>query len=129
MKRRIPARYAPILFALLLSCFMSFVVTCIATERLTGIGPGFTHAWLKSWIPAWLVAFPTAFLAAPLVRKIVAQLVVDNPRKMMLRQIAPPSNHQWRINHRWRKSSAIAEFGRDTDVSKIAFRQGTGLYR
>ena len=78
MKRRIPARYAPILFALLLSCFMSFVVTCIATERLTGIGPGFTHAWLKSWIPAWLVAFPTAFLAAPLVRKIVARLVVDS---------------------------------------------------
>jgi len=71
---RLPARYAPVLFGLLLSGLMSFVVSGIATLKALGPAPGMPGAWMASWAIAWTIAFPTVLVVAPLVRRIVAAL-------------------------------------------------------
>lgn len=70
----IPARFAPVLFGLILSGLMSFVVSGIATLRAVGWGVGFTDVWVKAWLTAWLFAFPIVLLAAPLTRRVVARI-------------------------------------------------------
>lgn len=76
----IPQRFAPVLFSLLLSGLMSFVVSGISTFHATGPGPAFwrlwSGAWLTAWLTAWLIAFPTVLLAAPLARRAVEFLLV-----------------------------------------------------
>ena len=54
----IPPKYAPLLFALILSGLMSLLVSGIATLRATGLAPQFTEIWLGAWLTAWLFAFP-----------------------------------------------------------------------
>lgn len=70
----IPARYAPILFGLILSGLMSCVVSGIATFRAVGLPPGFLVLWMTAWAQSWAVAFPTVLVVAPLTRRIVGRL-------------------------------------------------------
>lgn len=67
-------RYAAYLFGLLLSGFMSFIVSGIATWRVTGVTDAFPTTWISSWLSSWLVAFPTVLVVAPVVRRIVDRL-------------------------------------------------------
>ena len=71
----IPARYSHILFGLILSGLMSFLVSCIATLRAIGLDDGFMGTWMLSWLSSWAVAFPTVLVVAPITRRIVARLV------------------------------------------------------
>lgn len=71
----IPARYAQILFAFLLSILMSFIITFVATIRTIGPEDAFIATWFGTWLSAWLVAFPTVMFVAPLTRRLVAKLV------------------------------------------------------
>jgi hypothetical protein len=71
----IPARFAPLLFGLILSGLMSLLVSGIATLRATGGGAGFPGLWAASWLTAWLVAFPVVLVVAPLARRLVGRLV------------------------------------------------------
>ncbi|MEM6441195.1 MAG: DUF2798 domain-containing protein [Pseudomonadota bacterium] len=69
-------RLATPVFALLLSCVMSCLVSGVATYRAIGLPPGFWERWLvEAWLPSWAVAFPAAWLFAPLVRRMVEALV------------------------------------------------------
>lgn len=70
----IPARFAPILFGLILSGLMSCIVSGIATLRALGPAPEFFGSWMGSWVVAWAIAFPTVLVVAPLTRRIVARL-------------------------------------------------------
>lgn len=70
----IPARFAPILFGLILSGLMSCIVAGIATLRALGVGPEFLTTWMSSWLFSWVIAFPTVLFVAPLTRRIVARL-------------------------------------------------------
>ena len=70
-----PARFAPVLFGLILSALMSFLVSGIATLRNAGLEDSFLGAWISAWLPAWLVAFPVVLVAAPIVRRLVGVLV------------------------------------------------------
>ncbi|MFN3644272.1 MAG: DUF2798 domain-containing protein [Gemmobacter sp.] len=70
----IPARFAPILFGLILSGLMSCIVSGIATVRAVGLPPGFFALWMGAWAPSWAVAFPAVLLIAPLARRIVGAL-------------------------------------------------------
>ena len=45
--RRLPARYAPVIMPLILSLFMTFVVSAIATARNLGFVPAFPSAWMQ----------------------------------------------------------------------------------
>jgi hypothetical protein len=70
----IPARFAPVLFALILSALMSFIVSGIATWRALGWHDGFVGDWGASWLTSWVVAFPTVLVVGPVARRIVAAL-------------------------------------------------------
>lgn len=71
---RLPASAAPILLPLLLSVFMTFVVSAISTLRGIGLSGDFPTIWLEAWAMSWLVAFPVLLLVLPLVRRIVGLL-------------------------------------------------------
>ena len=71
----IPARYSHLLFGLILSGLMSFIVSGIATLRSVGPVPDFLSLWLSAWLPSWAVAFPSVLVAAPIARRLVARLV------------------------------------------------------
>jgi Protein of unknown function (DUF2798) len=67
-------RSAPYLFALLLSGFMTFIVSGIATFVAVGPIPAFLALWGRSWITAWAIAFPALIVIRPLVHRIVERL-------------------------------------------------------
>ncbi|PWJ21929.1 DUF2798 domain-containing protein [Jannaschia seohaensis] len=71
----IPARFAPILFGLILSGLMSLLVSGIAMIRAVGLTEGAQILWSGNWPSSWLVAFPAVLLVAPLTRRVVARLV------------------------------------------------------
>jgi len=79
LPRKLPKRYAPYLFGLLLSGSMSFIVAGIATIRALGFVDGVMFNWITAWLGAWVVAFPAVLVVAPMVRRIVAA-VVDEGR-------------------------------------------------
>lgn len=71
----IPGRYGPVLFGLILSGLMSFVVSGISIFRATGLAPGYMGMWTQAWFIAWASAFPIVLVAAPLARRAVQHLV------------------------------------------------------
>lgn len=73
--KRLPSRFAPVLFGLILSGFMSLMVSGIATTRAIGLDHDqFLFKWLTAWLGAWAVAFPVILLVAPIVRRLVARM-------------------------------------------------------
>ena len=71
----IPARFAPVVFGLILSGLMSCVVSGLSTFRALGAVPGFFGIWMGNWAVSWLIAFPTVLVVAPFTRRLVARLV------------------------------------------------------
>lgn len=71
----IPRKLGPVVFGLLLSGLMSFVVSGISTFRAVGWVPDYFGLWTAAWLTAWLVAFPIVMIAAPLVRRLTDQLL------------------------------------------------------
>lgn len=76
-----PARFAPILFGLILSLLMSLLVSGVATLHNAGLGDGFFKIWINAWLPSWLVAFPVVLVVAPVTRRLVG-LRVTTPAKI-----------------------------------------------
>lgn len=74
----IPQRLAPLLFGLILSGFMSLLVSGISMFRATGLVDGFLSVWTSAWLTAWLFAFPVVLLAAPLARAAVARVTAKS---------------------------------------------------
>jgi hypothetical protein len=72
---RLPQKFAPALFGLILSGLMSLLVSGISTWRAAGLGPDFAALWTSAWLTAWLVAFPVVLAVAPLARRAVDVLV------------------------------------------------------
>lgn len=75
---RIPARYAGLVMPLLLSFFMTFLVSLISTVRSLGLADGLVRIWMGAWLLSWMVAFPALLLVQPLVRRIMVW-VVEKP--------------------------------------------------
>ena len=71
----IPAWFSPVLFALVMTFFLTCVVSGLLTLVLAGIVPGLPGIWFRNWMLAWIFAFPTAALVSPLARRIVARVV------------------------------------------------------
>ncbi len=71
----IPARFEPMVFALVLSGVMSLLVSGISTWQAGHPGAGFAGVWLASWFTGWLFAFPVLLVVAPLARRVVRRLV------------------------------------------------------
>lgn len=71
---RIPARFAPIAFSILLSAIMVCIVSAFVLLTTQGLHSGLAMQWLKSCATTWPVAFPTVAIVAPLVRRIVGRM-------------------------------------------------------
>lgn len=70
-----PSRFEPILFGLILSGIMSFMVSGVATLRTLGPVPDFPGEWVSAWTYSWPVAFVAVLVVTPLVRRVVSLLV------------------------------------------------------
>jgi len=75
----IPARYAHVAFALVLSGMMSLLVSGVSTAKALGPVAGFLGIWMGNWAFSWAVAFPAVLVVAPLARRLVARLTADAP--------------------------------------------------
>lgn len=73
----LPRRLEPAAFALLLTCFMTCMVSGITTLFAIGLAdPAFWRTWFKGWMTSWVFAFPIMLVAAPVVRRILRAIVV-----------------------------------------------------
>lgn len=72
---KLPARYGSFVMPLLLSVFMTCIVSLISTVKGMGVSPQLTSMWLSAWWVSWVIAFPVLLLVLPLVRKATASLV------------------------------------------------------
>jgi len=76
--RKLPARYAGFVLPLLLSIFMTCIVSLISTLHGIGLTPGLFRVWLGAWGWSWVIAFPTLLFVLPLV-KAATGIVVEKP--------------------------------------------------
>lgn len=74
-RRKLPARFAPIVAPLLLSLLMTCLVSLIATLRSVGPTPELLRLWPGNWLLSWVVAFPLMLLTLPIVRRMTAAIV------------------------------------------------------
>jgi hypothetical protein len=58
----IPKKYAPQLFAFILSGLMSLLISGVSTWRALGWVADFPSQWLGAWLMAWVIAFPAVLL-------------------------------------------------------------------
>ncbi|WP_343499176.1 DUF2798 domain-containing protein [Achromobacter denitrificans] len=75
--RKLPQGSTRYLMPLVLSVFMSAIVSAVATATSVGLGPEFVLNWPSAWGASWIVAFPSLLLLLPIVRRIVAWMVVQ----------------------------------------------------
>lgn len=73
----LPARYAPVCFAGIMSCLMAFMMSGLLAVINSGVETGFVYRWLKGFLVAWPIAFVLVLLLAPRVRTWVALLCRD----------------------------------------------------
>ncbi len=74
-RRKLPARFAPVVMPFLLSLMMTCLVSLIATARSVGVTPELVQLWPGNWALSWLVAFPVTLLVLPVVKRMTAALV------------------------------------------------------
>lgn len=72
---KLPARFNGIIMPLLLSIFMTCIVSCISTFKRLGSERFQIAVWLSAWALSWLIAFPNLLIALPIVKKLTALLV------------------------------------------------------
>lgn len=72
---KLPARYGALVMPLLLSIFMTCVVSLISALSSIGLAPDLLRTWLGAWGLSWLIAFPVQLLVLPLVQRLTAAIV------------------------------------------------------
>jgi len=68
-------KYEFYIFSLLVTMFMSFVISGVLVVINLGIINNFLFIWLSAWLKAWLVAFPSVLLIIPFVRKVMVKII------------------------------------------------------
>lgn len=74
--RRLPKRWFPWLFALLMGGAMTAVVTLVLTLAQEAWTWSAAMHWLQRWALAWAAATPTIFVLAPRVRRLASRIAV-----------------------------------------------------
>lgn len=77
-KFKLPQRTLILLVPLLLSFFMSSIVSFISIINSQGISSFQLDIWFYSWMASWMIAFPSVFILLPMVRKMASYIVVEN---------------------------------------------------
>ena len=68
---KLPSRFAPILFSLIVSLTMSCIVAGISTFSTISFSYGFFTSWMVAWGKSWPIAFPILLTVVPMARKLV----------------------------------------------------------
>ena len=66
---RLPVRYAPLVFALLLTGCMTFIVSGVTTLINIGLPADFLWRWGRAWLPTWAIAYPVMLVLRPVVQR------------------------------------------------------------
>ena len=77
--RKLPASAMGVVMPLLLSIFMTFIVSAVATMRAIGLAPDFVERWMSAWGLSSVIAFPAVLVVLPIVRRLAA-LIVETPK-------------------------------------------------
>ena len=75
--KKLPKKYAGVLFSLYASAVMVLIVSGVLVALNTGIDAGYPPRLLKAYLITWPVAFASLLLVRPLVVKWVAASVAD----------------------------------------------------
>jgi len=73
----IPKKYEFLLFSLLMSTFMTFIMSGVVSYINIGLVDDFLKIWSVAFVNAFVVAFPSVMIVVPIVRKLVAKLLVS----------------------------------------------------
>ncbi|MBF0264173.1 MAG: DUF2798 domain-containing protein [Gammaproteobacteria bacterium] len=76
MKPFLKPKYAPVMFGLLVSGLMTFIVSGISTINALGFNAGIMNKWLIAWLTTWTVAFPIILFVAPMVQKFIKHITM-----------------------------------------------------
>ncbi len=69
----IAPRFAPLVFAILMSIYMVTAMTFVITWANTGMSEGFLLRWFRAFYIAWPIAFTLITIGAPRIQKLVAK--------------------------------------------------------
>ncbi|MFC2304977.1 DUF2798 domain-containing protein [Cardiobacterium hominis] len=75
--KKLPKKYAGVLFSLYASAVMVLIVSGVLVALNTGIDAGYPLRLLKAYLITWPVAFASLLLVRPLVVKWVAASITD----------------------------------------------------
>ena len=75
--KKLPKKYAGVLFSLYASAVMVLIVSGVLVALNTGIDAGYPLRLLKAYLITWPVAFASLLLVRPLVVTWVAASVAD----------------------------------------------------
>ena len=75
--RKFPASAAALVFAVLMSCLMAFIVTSVVAWVNTGSSGGFVQRWMHAFLVAWPVAGSCILVFRPVVQRIANRLVAS----------------------------------------------------
>jgi hypothetical protein len=75
--KKLPKKYAGVLFSLYASAVMVLIVSSVLVALNTGIDAGYPLRLLKAYLITWPVAFASLLLVRPLVVKWVTASVAD----------------------------------------------------
>lgn len=70
----IPARFAPLVFAFVVSMIMSAVISGISTVSAIGLTSDLPATWFQAWYSSWIIAFPALLVVAPIGRWVAGRL-------------------------------------------------------
>ncbi len=76
--KKLPSRYGRILVPVILTFFMTAIVSGLSTFIAAGINWAALKIWPGAWMASWAVAAPVALFVLPLAHRI-AGLVVQKP--------------------------------------------------
>ncbi|MDY7114987.1 DUF2798 domain-containing protein [Halomonas sp. SSL-5] len=70
-----PPRFAPLVFAVMMSLYMVSLMTFVITWVNTGLGEGLVGRWWRAFYIAWPIAFALILIGAPRLQRITARLI------------------------------------------------------
>lgn len=70
----LPKKFAPLVFALIMSCCMAFIMSGVLTFLNFGFSMVSAQKWLVNFPKAWLVAFPVVLILAPRIRILTEKI-------------------------------------------------------
>lgn len=75
----IPARFRAIVFAFFMALLMSGFMSLVISLFNLGLVPDILSRWLHAWVFAFAVAFPTVVLVAPVVQRLTNAVIRRDP--------------------------------------------------